>query len=453
MPRAVRARRKAPASIVDDDLRLSSYVTLTPTVPQAAFMLLNGPEAFYGGSAGPGKSVALWLSGAQYLDVKGYAALILRRELTDLDQPGGIMERSHEWLHGSGAVWSAQKHRWTTPEGGIMQFGHAESEQDIYRYAGGEYQYIGVDEASEFTEKMLRFLFSRQRRRTTIPVPLRMRYASNPGGPGAEYLRARFVDARDPLRPFIRARLADNPHIDREQYVASLDHLDPITRLQLLNGDWSARQEGSIFRREWFKVVEVAPPLARAVRYWDLAATRPKRGRDPDYTAGVLMGRTAGGRFVILDVVRRRETPERVLDLMESTARADKARLGTGVAYRIAWEEEGGAGGKFASEAITKRLAGFSLHADHKTSGESKFSRAQPLSSQAEAGNLDIVAGIWLPQFLDEVEGFGTPGVHDDEVDGASGAFAELTRFPGAGIMEWMKAEAAKMATEATTHA
>jgi hypothetical protein len=76
------------------------------TAPQRAFLLLgqltDDPakpvEAFYGGAAGGGKSDALLMAALQYVDVPGYAALILRRTFKQLSLPGAIMARSNEWL-------------------------------------------------------------------------------------------------------------------------------------------------------------------------------------------------------------------------------------------------------------------------------------------------------------------------------------------------------------------
>ena len=60
---------------------LVRYCPNLPTIstPQSLFLLLDGLEAFYGGAAGGGKSDALLMAALMYVDVPGYAALILRR--------------------------------------------------------------------------------------------------------------------------------------------------------------------------------------------------------------------------------------------------------------------------------------------------------------------------------------------------------------------------------------
>ena len=87
-----------------------------------------------------------------------------------------------------------------------------------------------------------------------------MRSASNPGGLGHEWVRARFVDTcAASERVFVPARLADNPFLDQVQYRESLAELDPVTRAQLLAGDWQVRPEGVMFKRDWFAIAEHGP--------------------------------------------------------------------------------------------------------------------------------------------------------------------------------------------------
>src|SRR5262249_37407162 len=134
-------------------------------------------------------------------------------------------------------------------------------------------------------------------------------------------------------------RLDDNPHLDRASYAASLSQLDPITRAQLLAGDWSVRQGGGLFRREWFRVVDAAPQCPLQIRFWDLAASEVKPGTDPDWTAGVLMGKSRDGVHYVLDVRRTRSTPQGVEQVVRQTAVAD------GRAVTVAMEQEPGSAG------------------------------------------------------------------------------------------------------------
>lgn len=375
-------------------------------------------EVFYGGAAGGGKSDALLMAALQYVSVPGYAAILFRRTFTDLSLPGALMDRAHEWLQHTPARWIDRTKTWEFPSGATLSFGYLEHENDKYRYQSAEFQFVGFDELTQFTESQYTYLFSRLRRLAGSKVPIRMRSASNPGGVGHEWVYLRFI-AGD--RPFIPASLDDNPYIDREEYLKSLQHLDSVTRAQLIRGDWTIRESGNKFRREWFEIVDDFPRDARFVRFWDLAATEPKPGRDPDYTVGALMGEK-DGIYYLVDIKRTRSTPRGVEALVRQTAELDGRRVD------IYMEQEPGSSGINTIDYYRRRvLLGFSFRGLRSTG--SKEVRANPVSAAAEAGNVKLVrewGAAWIPAFLDEIEVF-PHGAHDDQVDAVSGAFEVLS--------------------------
>jgi predicted phage terminase large subunit-like protein len=224
-----------------------------PTMKQALFLGLSCREAMYGGAAGGGKSDALLMAAAQYVDVPGYAALILRRSYKDLALPGAIMDRAQSWWRGR-AHWNNETKTFTFPSGATITFSYLQSDADVYRYQGAEFQFVGFDELTQFTEKQYRYLFSRTRRLAGSNVPIRMRAASNPGGNGHAWVYERFLaTGRAAGRMFVPARLRDNPHLDADEYRESLAELDPITRQQLLDGVWITDPQEHPYNREWWR--------------------------------------------------------------------------------------------------------------------------------------------------------------------------------------------------------
>ena len=386
--------------------------------------MLKGQEAFYGGAAAGGKSDALLMAALQYVDVPGYAAILFRRTYKDLALPGALMDRAAAWLAGTAATWDGAEKQWLFPTAdparpAVLAFGYLDTEQHKWRYQSAEFQFVGFDELTHFTEAQYTYLFSRLRRLKGATVPIRMRAASNPGGVGHDWVKQRFIVTDRPAeRIFIRARLEDNPYVDEIEYDRALAHLDAVTRAQLRAGDWSVRPEGGKFRREWFRIVDEVPADMRLVRYWDLAATEPRAGIDPDWTAGVLMG-LKEGIYWLLNVVRIRATARGVEDLIRQTALLDGPRV------EIFMEQEGGASGKSVVDHYAREvLVGYAFRGD-RPSG-SKEIRATPMAAAAEVGNVRLASGPWIADFLDEIAMFPQPGVHDDQVDAASGAFARL---------------------------
>lgn len=257
-------------------IRFTRWMPHVPEPTQHAFLCLDDYlEVMFGGAAGGGKSDALLLGAAQFFDVPGYAALILRRTYADLALPGAIMSRSKSWWMDSDLKWSEIDKTWTTPNGATLTFGYLQTDNDVYRYQSAEFQYIGIDESTQIEMWKLRYMLSRLRRpacpegdpdddtpeqafaRRLSQVPLRMRSATNPGGRAHKEYKARYVDglpdeddpedtqAKADKRIFIPSKLVDNPHVDGEAYKEALMGLDARTRKQLLDGDWSVREPGA----------------------------------------------------------------------------------------------------------------------------------------------------------------------------------------------------------------
>jgi predicted phage terminase large subunit-like protein len=185
-------------------------------------------------------------------------------------------------------------------------------------------------------------------------------------------------------------------------------------------------QEGEFFKASWFIRDDRVPEAETSdrfefVRFWDKAATL-----DGDYTVGVLMMKNrATKQYYILDVVRGRWLPFERDKTILRTAQKDQELYGH---VRIFHEEEPGSSGKDAARQTNTLLAGYSVKAIRSTGN--KQLRAEPYQSQAEAGNVHVLAREWTPDFLDEHATFPN-GTHDDIVDAASGAFKQLSRGGG----------------------
>jgi len=125
--------------------KMTQYIPHVPTPKQAAFLLLDCKEAFYGGAAGGGKSDALLMGGLQYVDTKGYAGIIFRKSYADLTKPGALIDRSKEWLFKFNDVrWVEKDKKFEffkkygphTEVWSILQFGYLETANDKYNYQG-----------------------------------------------------------------------------------------------------------------------------------------------------------------------------------------------------------------------------------------------------------------------------------------------------------------------------
>lgn len=405
----------------------SVYAPEEPSLTQKVFLRTYALEALFGGAAGGGKSSALLMAAMQYVDVPGYSAILFRRTFADLSLPGALMDRFKDWIAPHDDIhWNANSYVATFPSGARISFGYLNNQNDYLRYKGSEFQFIGMDEVTEIRESDYRYLFSRLRRPANGPlsqVPLRMRAASNPA---PNWVRQRFiVEGLSSNRIFVPSKLTDNPGIDAESYRQALSALDPVERRRLEEGDWWSTTLGSMFDRTSFVIIDphevpVISSSARVVRFWDLAATEPSSSNpDPDWTVGTL-GLLDQGIFYILDVRRARVKSDKVEHLIAQTALED------GPLVSIRMEQEPGSSGKALIDQFARYvLPGYDFQGIRATGD--KITRARPFSAASANGNVRLVRGRWLTDWLDEVSSFPEGLTHDDQVDSATGAFTFLT--------------------------
>ena len=398
----------------------------TPSITQKVFLRTYALEAFFGGAAGGGKSSALLMAAMQYVDIPGYSAILFRRTYSDLSLPGALMDRFKSWVGGVEEIsWNNNTYVATFPSGARISFGYLNNTNDYLRYKGSEFQFIGMDEVTEIRESDYRYLFSRLRRPKSgelSKVPLRMRSASNPA---PNWVRQRFiVEGIEAGRIFVPSLLTDNPGIDPESYRQALAALDPIERRRLEEGDWWATTLGSLFDRTSFVIIDQSevPPVggnARAVRFWDLAATEPSGSNpNPDWTVGTLVLYDSGVAYV-LDVKKARVKGDKVEQMIAQTAAED----GPNVSIRM--EQEPGSSGKALVDQYARYiLQGYDFMGIRSTGD--KLTRARPFAAAVANGNVRVIRGPWLSDWLDEMSSFPEACDHDDQVDSAVGAFTFL---------------------------
>lgn len=191
-------------------------------------------------------------------------------------------------------------------------------------------------------------------------------------------------------------------------------------------------RKGGMFQREWFPIKDAAPADLRECAAWDLAASVPEPGHEPDWTVRCKMGRSRStGLFYITHVLRMQASAAKVEQTISTTASQDGKRC------RIRIPQDPGQAGKAQAQALIRMLAGYSVVAVPPTGN--KETRATPLSAQAEAGNVILIRGDWNEAFLDELTIFPF-GKKDDQVDAAADAFNELAEgSPGQAWLETLE--------------
>jgi predicted phage terminase large subunit-like protein len=189
---------------------------------------------------------------------------------------------------------------------------------------------------------------------------------------------------------------------------------------------WSAQFQqsprpniGALFKVACLDFVDTLPPgpLGPVVRAWDLAATATTGDNDPDWTVGVKLTRHESGRYTVLDVLRLRGSSHQVEESIAMTARVD------GPSVTIGLPVDPGQAGKSQVTYLTRQLAGHHVISSRETGA--KATRAAPVASQIEAGNITLVRANWNHAFIEELRDFPF-GRNDDQVDALSRAFDML---------------------------
>ena len=233
--------------------------------PQHAFVTCPVFEVVYGGARGGGKTDASLGDFALHAAAYGNQAkgLFVRRNGASLIP---TIRRGQQIFTPLGAVWKEGKHFFEFPGGGTLTFRHLENLADADLYQGHDYSRIYVEELTQFptpdpVNKLKGAL------RSAGGVPSGLRASCNPGGPGHNWVKARYIDPgpfriirEDFVNPFtkltqrlgrvfIPARLTDNRKLLEADplYVARLQQTGTKELVRAwLEGDWDI-VEGAFF--------------------------------------------------------------------------------------------------------------------------------------------------------------------------------------------------------------
>mgnify|MGYP001567585131 FL=1 len=263
-------------------------MALTPKQTQS--FLTPATEVLYGGAAGGGKSYLKRVSAIRWcVEVHGIQVYFFRRTLPDLRDnhlrgPTSFQVLLDPYLQSGHVRGPSQENEFRFWNGSILHLCYCDSENDVEKYRGAEIHVLILDELTHFSEYQYRFLRSRVRiAGLEIPEKYKERLprieaASNPGSIGHAWVKRTFVAPKQDgeiwktpaeeggmYRQFIKARLADNPYLTKDDpaYADRLRGLgtDSLVRA-MLDGDWDlvAGQAFEKLRRDIHCIEPFVPP-------------------------------------------------------------------------------------------------------------------------------------------------------------------------------------------------
>jgi hypothetical protein len=264
--------------------------------PQVMAYNSDADQVGYGGAAGGGKTDLMCGTAL----TKHKKAMILRREATQLL---GIIDRIADIL-GSRDGYNSQLNLWRVADPPMtIEFGSTPNPTDWMKYQGRPHDFLGLDEATNFPEIVVRALLGWLR--TTIPdqrcqalltfnppttaegrwiIPFFGPWLDdkhpNPAKPGElrffAMLNGREVEVESKLpfvligedqeydfdpkdfapadiilpvsRTFIASRVSDNPYLTGTGYISTLQAMPEPLRSQMLKGDFKAGMEDDAYQ-------------------------------------------------------------------------------------------------------------------------------------------------------------------------------------------------------------
>jgi len=317
--------------------RISKFNEWRPTDRQADFLQIPYEvfEVLYGGALGGGKSEVLLVapivlktksSARQLYEHPQFTGIIFRRTYPQLEK--SLIPRAKLLYEPLGAIYNETKKVFTFPSGAKLFLGHMDKESDVLQHDTNEYQYVGIDQAEQFTEFQLRYISSRIRS-SNPDLPTLFRLAANPGGESHSFLRDRFVKP-NPVgnvilhdkvtnlkRIYIPAKLADNPFLTANDpdYVNRLNLLPESERAAKMDGDWFTFS-GQVFSEFRTRPMIGEPPNANhLVDPFEIPSYWPRiLGVDWGYaadTAAIWAAISPEGRIYIYRTYRKKKTTVR----------------------------------------------------------------------------------------------------------------------------------------------
>lgn len=230
------------------EIKLNGY----PNEKQKKFFLSTKRHTAYGGARGGGKSWALRRKFVLLaLNYPGLKLLLLRRTLAELRENHILLLQ--EELNKIARFVERDK-LFIFPNKSKIKMGYCEHESDVFQYQGQEYDVIGLEEATHFTDAQRLFLSTCNRTTRTDFIP-RMYYTANPGGIGHSWFKRLFVDKlfmneeSEENYSFIRANIYDNEILmnSNPEYLSQLKTLPEEMKRAHLYGDWN------VFAGQFFK--------------------------------------------------------------------------------------------------------------------------------------------------------------------------------------------------------
>jgi hypothetical protein len=312
----------------------------------------------------------------RYMGHPNFSGLLLRHTTEELRELIWKSQEMYPKIY-PGIKWSERKMQWVTPQGGRLWFSYLDRDEDVLRYQGLAFSWVGFDELTQWGTPFAWNYMRSRLRSTASDLPIYMRATTNPGGPGHAWVKKMFIDPASPgtsfwatdietgevlsypkghskegqplfKRRFIPALLTDNPYLSAQgDYETMLLSLPENQRKQLLEGNWDIA-EGAAFT-EFNRRVHVIPRQ-------DIPKNWPKfRACDYGYgsfSAVLWFAVTPSEQLIVYRELYVSKVLAKDLARMVLTAEENDGNIKYGVLDSSLWHKRGDTGPSLAEQMI-----------------------------------------------------------------------------------------------------
>ena len=158
---------------------------------QARFLASTCNEVLYAGTRGSAKSAALIVDPLRYCANKNFRGLLIRKSMPDLRE---LILRCKDLYPKAfpGTKFKTQSNTFVFPSGATLEFGYCDGEDDLERYRGQEYTWVGIDEVAQYPGPWVVDRLKASMRSTDPTLPISLRCTCNPFGPGKGWVKKRW---------------------------------------------------------------------------------------------------------------------------------------------------------------------------------------------------------------------------------------------------------------------
>lgn len=192
-------------------------------------------EILLEGDRGSGKTEAILMKFSKYVNQgfgHNWTGIIFRQSYPELDS---LIQKADRYFSmyfpEPAARYNRTEHTWHFADGERLMFRYGRRPEDYWEYHGGEFPFIGFDEASQWRNDRFYKDMKSCSRSVRSDMPKFIVSGTNPWGPGRPWLKKRFIDPAPRMHPITERYVFDDGHSEELKRCAITIRLYENTKL------------------------------------------------------------------------------------------------------------------------------------------------------------------------------------------------------------------------------